>query len=113
MAKKLYVGNLSYGTSEDGLRTAFGQFGEVASLKDAQGAEVKNVYDKATGRLEKKVWPNRSEITYKYNENGRMEVEACDKQTGKNARTEIEHSGGLSRGKIEQQKKEFHEMEIG
>lgn len=32
MAKKLYVGNLSYGTNEDGLRTAFSQFGEVASV---------------------------------------------------------------------------------
>jgi len=32
MAKKLYVGNLSYGTSEDGLRAAFGQYGEVQSV---------------------------------------------------------------------------------
>ena len=32
MAKKLYVGNLSYGTSEDGLRAAFSQYGEVQSV---------------------------------------------------------------------------------
>ncbi len=32
MAKKLYVGNLSYGTSEDGLRAAFSQYGDVASV---------------------------------------------------------------------------------
>jgi len=32
MAKKLYVGNLSYGTSEDGLRNAFTQYGEVQSV---------------------------------------------------------------------------------
>ncbi|TFG82524.1 MAG: RNA-binding protein [Spirochaetales bacterium] len=32
MAKKLYVGNLSYGTTEDGLRAAFGQYGDVASV---------------------------------------------------------------------------------
>ncbi|NUM36477.1 MAG: Hsp70 family protein [Candidatus Brocadiae bacterium] len=52
------------------------------------------------------------QVTFKYNENGRIEVEAQDKQTGKNARTEIEHSGGLSKGKIEQKKKEIHKMEI-
>ncbi|OJF77538.1 MAG: RNA-binding protein [Treponema sp. CETP13] len=31
MAKKIYVGNLSYGTTEAALTTAFAQFGEVAS----------------------------------------------------------------------------------
>ncbi len=31
MAKKLYVGGLSYDTNEDGLRTAFAQAGTVAS----------------------------------------------------------------------------------
>jgi RNA recognition motif-containing protein len=33
MAKKLYVGNLSYNTTEDGLRNLFSQFGTVASAK--------------------------------------------------------------------------------
>jgi RNA recognition motif-containing protein len=33
MAKKLYVGNLSYRTSEDGLRTLFSGFGTVVSVK--------------------------------------------------------------------------------
>lgn len=33
MAKKLYVGNLSYNTNEDGLRTLFSGFGTVASAK--------------------------------------------------------------------------------
>lgn len=32
MAKKLYVGNLSYDTTEDALRTAFAEVGEVASV---------------------------------------------------------------------------------
>jgi len=31
MAKKLYVGNLSYHSTEDSLRSAFAQFGEVVS----------------------------------------------------------------------------------
>lgn len=31
MSKKLYVGNLSYSTTEDDLRDAFGKIGEVAS----------------------------------------------------------------------------------
>ncbi len=31
MAKKLYVGNLSYSTTEDDLREAFGKIGEVQS----------------------------------------------------------------------------------
>lgn len=42
MAKKLYVGGLSYSTTEDGLREAFGQAGELAS------ASV--ITDKMTGR---------------------------------------------------------------
>jgi RNA recognition motif-containing protein len=33
MAKKLYVGNLAYNTTEDGLRTLFSQFGNVVSTK--------------------------------------------------------------------------------
>ena len=33
MAKKLYVGNLSYNTTEDGLRNLFSGFGTVASAK--------------------------------------------------------------------------------
>ncbi len=31
MAQKLYVGNLSYGTSEEALRESFSQYGEVVS----------------------------------------------------------------------------------
>jgi cold-inducible RNA-binding protein len=42
MAKKLYVGNLSYDTTENTLREAFAAHGEVAS--------VSVVTDRATGR---------------------------------------------------------------
>ena len=42
MAKKLYVGGLSYGTTDDTLRTSFAQAGEVAS------ASV--IMDRMTGR---------------------------------------------------------------
>lgn len=35
MAKKLYIGNLSYGTTEQALRTAFGAHGEVSSVSIA------------------------------------------------------------------------------
>jgi len=41
MAKKLYVGNLSYNTTEDGLRTLFSGFGNVASAKI--------IFDRETG----------------------------------------------------------------
>jgi len=41
MAKKLYVGNLSYNTTEDGLRNLFSGFGAVAS--------VKIIFDRETG----------------------------------------------------------------
>ena len=42
MAKKLYVGNLSYGTTEDQLRTLFSEAGEIA--------EVALITDRDTGR---------------------------------------------------------------
>src|SRR5919112_430861 len=42
MAKKLYVGNISFQTGEDALRDAFGQFGTVTS------AQV--ITDRETGR---------------------------------------------------------------
>ena len=42
MSKKLYVGNLSFSTTEDELRTAFEQHGSVAS--------VKVITDRETGR---------------------------------------------------------------
>ena len=41
MAKKLYVGNLSYNTTEDSLRTLFSGFGSVASAKI--------IFDRETG----------------------------------------------------------------
>ena len=42
MAKKLYVGNLSYSTHDEDLREAFSKFGEVLS--------VTLITDQATGR---------------------------------------------------------------
>src|SRR5215831_5473936 len=42
MGRRLYVGNLSYNTTELGLREAFGQIGTVA--------DVKVVMDRETGR---------------------------------------------------------------
>jgi len=41
MAKKLYVGNLSYNTTEDNLRNLFTGFGSVVSAKI--------IYDRETG----------------------------------------------------------------
>jgi RNA recognition motif-containing protein len=42
MATNLYVGNLSYDTTEDGLRTLFAEYGEVES--------VRLITDRYTGR---------------------------------------------------------------
>jgi cold-inducible RNA-binding protein len=42
MAKKLYIGNMSYSTTEDGLREAFSKAGTVLS--------VTVINDKITGR---------------------------------------------------------------
>jgi RNA recognition motif-containing protein len=42
MAKKLFVGSLSWNTNDDGLREAFTQFGEVS--------EAKVITDRMTGR---------------------------------------------------------------
>ena len=40
--KKLYIGSLSWNTTQDGLQNAFGQFGEIT--------EVKIITDKMSGR---------------------------------------------------------------
>jgi RNA recognition motif-containing protein len=42
MAKKIYVGNMNYDTTEDELRAAFAEYGEVAS--------VSIITDRYTGR---------------------------------------------------------------
>ena len=42
MPKKLFIGGLSWGTTEEGLQQAFAQFGEIA--------EAKVVTDRDTGR---------------------------------------------------------------
>jgi RNA recognition motif-containing protein len=42
MTQKLYVGNLSYNTTEDGLRALFAEYGEIAS--------VNVIIDRDTGR---------------------------------------------------------------
>jgi cold-inducible RNA-binding protein len=42
MAKKLYVGNLSWSTTDEGLRSAFERFGEVT--------DAKVITDRETGR---------------------------------------------------------------
>ena len=51
-------------------------------------------------------------VTFKYNENGRIEIEAVDQQTGKKAKTEIDRASGLTRQKIDQEKKEIGELEV-
>jgi cold-inducible RNA-binding protein len=40
MNSKLYVGNMSFDTTEDGLRTAFGQFGTVTDVYIANDRET-------------------------------------------------------------------------
>lgn len=42
MSKKLFVGGLSWGTTDDGLREAFSQFGDIE--------EAKVITDRETGR---------------------------------------------------------------
>jgi len=42
MSKKLFVGGLSWGTTDDGLHNAFSQFGEII--------EAKVITDRETGR---------------------------------------------------------------
>ncbi len=42
MSKKLFVGGLSWGTTDDGLRQAFQQYGEIS--------EAKVIMDRETGR---------------------------------------------------------------
>ena len=42
MGKKLFVGGLSWDTSDDGLRTAFGKYGSIT--------EAKVILDRDTGR---------------------------------------------------------------
>jgi RNA recognition motif-containing protein len=42
MGQKLYVGNLAYGTTEDGLRTKFSEFGTVVSSKIISDRETGN-----------------------------------------------------------------------
>ena len=42
MAKKLYVGNLSYNTTEDGLRNLFTAYGNVVSAKIVMDRETGN-----------------------------------------------------------------------
>jgi len=40
MNSKLYVGNMSFNTSEDALRTAFGQFGSITDVYIANDRET-------------------------------------------------------------------------
>jgi len=42
MAKKLYVGNLSYNTTEDSLRSCFANYGNVVSAKIITDRETGN-----------------------------------------------------------------------
>jgi len=40
MNSKLYIGNLSFNTTEDGLRDAFGQFGDITDIYVAMDRET-------------------------------------------------------------------------
>ncbi|WP_372367473.1 Hsp70 family protein [Candidatus Uabimicrobium sp. HlEnr_7] len=52
------------------------------------------------------------QVTFKYNEDGRIEVHAVDKGTGKEVRTEILRTHGLSREQIEQEKQSLGNVEL-
>ncbi|MFN3385320.1 MAG: RNA recognition motif domain-containing protein [Candidatus Thermochlorobacter sp.] len=52
MATKLYVGNLNYSTSEEGLRNAFANYGEIVSVKIIQGKGFGFVEYKSEGDAE-------------------------------------------------------------
>ena len=52
------------------------------------------------------------QVTFRYNSDGCIEVEALDKWTGKKQHTELQHSSGLTRPQIQKQKEQLQETEI-
>lgn len=53
------------------------------------------------------------QVSFKYNEDGRIEVHAVDKGTGKEVRTEILRTHGLSNEQIQQEKETLDKVDLG
>ena len=53
------------------------------------------------------------QVTFSYNKNGRIVVQAIDQQSGKKTRTEIVREYGLTQDSIETHKKELAQTEVG
>jgi len=88
MAKKLFVGGLSWDTTDDGLRQAFAPYGEIS--------EAKVITDRATGRSR-----GFGFVTFSQDENAKTAISKMDGTSldGKTikvneAQEKAPHSGG-------------------
>jgi cold-inducible RNA-binding protein len=92
MAKKLYVGNLSYSTTEGNLSELFGEFGEVAS--------VNLITDRTSGRSKGFAFVEMAEYDAAQNAISQLNGKEVDGRTIKvaEARPKRENRGGYGGG---------------
>jgi RNA recognition motif-containing protein len=86
MAKKLFVGGLSWDTTDDGLRQAFAPYGDIS--------EAKVITDRATGRSR-----GFGFVTFTEDENAKTAISKMDSTTIKvnEAQEKAPRSGGGGR----------------
>jgi len=105
----------SFGTTYDNQNSALVQVMEGGIMDDEETCDqldCTKIGEVALDNIPAHPASSPIEVTYKYNVNGMLEVRAKDVLSGREIKSNIEHTGGLSEQEISEAKKETQKISV-